>query len=179
MDMKWWLFGSNVSVVPKAIGYHLCAPRGYNYHHDDYVHNVLAIGMALGMDGWTERAYLNWLRNRPKELMDRLWNEAEEETKEDVEFIKKHSYMTYNELLVNKPWDKLNDELYGRHNSSMIVFHDTWLNMIKGTPSEELFNNSETQKRLSKFIEENLSQYIYKRTVESEQYLQDKVYITS
>ena len=174
LDSKWWMFGSNVCVEPKAIGYHLRSSRGYTYDYSDYIHNVMAIGMALGMDGWTERAYLNWLRNRPKELMDKLWNEAEKETVEDREFIKKHSIMTYNELIVEKPWDKLNDELYGRHNSSMIVFHDTWLNMIKGTPSEELFNNSETQKELTNFIEDKLSEFIYKR--EHKPNVQDVVY---
>jgi replicative superfamily II helicase len=110
--------------------------------------------------------------------MDRLWNEAKKETEEDRKFIKEHSIMSYNDLLVQKPWDKLNDELYGKHNSSLLIFHDTFIPMLKGTPSEELFNNSETQKELSKFIEENLSDSIYKRTKQSEEYVQNEVYKT-
>jgi len=176
LDSKWWMFGSRVSVEPEAIGYHLRSSRGYSYHYEDYIHNVLAIGMALGMDGWAERAYFFWLRKHSKETMDRLWAEAKKETEEDRKFIKENSIMSYNDLLVQKPWDKLNDELYGKHNSSLLIFHDTFIPMLKGTPSEELFNKSETQKELSKFIEENLSEHIYKRTKQSEQYVQDVVY---
>lgn len=163
MDMKWWMFGSRVSVDSQAIAYHLCAPRAYTYNYDDYMHNVMAIGIALGMDDWAECAYLNWMRNRPKELMDRLWNEAKQETVKDREFIEKHRVKTFNELLVERPWDKLNDELYGKHNSSMLIFRDTWIPLLKGTPAEELFNKSEIQKGLDKFINENLSAYVYKR----------------
>lgn len=54
LDMKWWMFGSTVVVEPRAIGYHLRSTRGYSYIYDDYIHNVLAIGIALGMDWWAE-----------------------------------------------------------------------------------------------------------------------------
>ena len=108
LDMKWWMFGSKVSVDPKAIAYHLSAPRGYNYFHDDYVHNVFLIGHALGMEDWAERSYLNWARKGNVQVLDRLWNEAKEEAKEDKEFIFKKRIKTFNELLVEKPWDKLN-----------------------------------------------------------------------
>lgn len=163
LDMKWWMFGSKVSVVPEAVGYHLCAPRGYCYHHDDYVHNVLMIGYALGMDEWTERAYLNWIRKGNKEVVDRLYAEAKEEVKEDREFIAKKRVKTFNELIVERPWDKLNDKEHGKHNSGMNIFHDTWLPLIKGTPAEEIYNKSELQKNLAKFIDEHLSEFVYKR----------------
>jgi hypothetical protein len=163
LDMKWWLFGSTVCVDPEAIAYHLSAPRGYEYHLDDYMHNVLAIGWALGMEDWAERAYLNWCRKKNLDMMKKIWEQVQEETQEDREFIAKKRKHTVNELLVSKPWDKLNDEKYGRHNSSMLVYHDTWLELIKGTPAEEMYKNAKYQKGLEKFIEENLTQYIYKR----------------
>ncbi len=163
LDMKWWMFGSTVAVDPQAIGYHLCAPRGYQYNHNDYIHNVLAIGNALGMDGWVERSYLNWMRKGNPEVMAKLWEEVKKETQEDREFIAKHRVKTFDQLLVERPWDKLNDQKYGRHNSAMSIFHDTWLPLIKGTPAEKLYNESELQKNLEKFINENLSQYVYKR----------------
>lgn len=162
-DTKWWLFGSTVAVDPQAIAYHLRAPRGYSYNYDDYIHNVLAIGMAIGADAWAERAYLNWMRKGRPEVMKRLWDEAKRETEEDKVFIADKRKTTFNELIVNKPWDKLNDELYGKHNSSMLIFHDTWLSLIKGTHVEELYNKSEQQQELAKFIEDNLSDYIYKK----------------
>jgi hypothetical protein len=161
--MKWWMFGSKVSVEPQAVAYHLCAPRGYSYNHNDYVHNVLMIGHALGMDEWVERAYLNWIRKGDVATLERLWKEAKNDVVEDREFIRRKAVKTFNELLLERPWDRLNDEKYGRHNSALTIFHDTWLPLIKGTPAEELYNNSEKQKGLEKFIEEHLTEFIYKR----------------
>jgi len=162
MDMKWWLFGSNVSVVPKAIGYHLCAPRGYSYHHDDYIHNVMAIGIALGADMWAERAYINWCKKGRKEVVDKLWEDAKKETKEDREFILGKAKTTFNQILLDRPWDKLNDKKHGRHNASMLIYHPTWLPGIKGTPAEKMYNESELQKELEKFIWTELKDYVYK-----------------
>jgi len=164
LDMKWWLFGSSVVVDPKAIGYHLCAPRGYSYHHDDYVHNVMAIGMALGMDGWTERAYINWCRKGTPEVMKRLWDEAKKETVEDRDFITKKAKKTVNELLIERPWDKLNDKLHGKHNSSMLIFQDTIIPSFKGTPAQALYDDPKyKQKELADFIDKNLADKVYKR----------------
>ena len=163
LDTKWWLFGSSVVVDPKAIAYHLCAPRGYSYNHDDYIHNVLSIGLALGADEWAERAKINWLRTGRPEVIERLWNEAINETKTDKEFIANKRKTTFNQLLVDRPWDKLNQKRYGKSNSAMLIFHDTLLPLIKGTPAEEVYNNSQLQKDLEKFINENLSQYVYRR----------------
>ena len=164
LDMKWWLFGSSVVVDPQAIGYHLCAPRGYSYHHDDYVHNVMAIGMALGMDGWTERAYINWCRKGTPEVMKRLWDEAKKETVEDRDFITKKAKKTVNELLIERPWDKLNDKLHGKHNSSMLIFQDTIIPSFKGTPAQALYDDPKyKQKELADFIDKNLADKVYKR----------------
>ena len=164
LDMKWWLFGSRVSVAPQAIGYHLCAPRGYGYNLNDYKHNVLAIGLALGADEWAERAYINWCKKSEsdKKTMTALFNQAREETKEDREFILKKAKCTFNQLLLDRPWDKLNDEKYGRHNASMLIYHPTWLAGIRGTPAEELYNKSELQKKLDKFIWTDLKDFVYK-----------------
>ena len=163
LDMKWWMFGSRVSVDPQAVGYHLCAPRGYSYHHDDYIHNVLLIGHSLGMDDWVERAYINWCKKCNLDVMKKLWDEAKEEAQEDREFIAKKSVMTFNEVLVERPWDKLNDEKYGKHNSAMNIFHPTWLSGIKNTPAEKMYNNSKHQEKLEKFIYDNLEEFIYKK----------------
>lgn len=163
LDMKWWMFGSNVSVNPKAIAYHLRSSRGYSYNYNDLIHNIFLIGHSLGIEEWAERSYLNWLRKSRKEVLDRLWSEAEKEARPDKEFIAKNRIKTFNELLVEKPWDKLNDAKYGRHNSSMVIFHESWLPLIKGTQAEEIYNNSQRQKDLEKFINENLDQYVFRR----------------
>lgn len=161
-DMKWWLFGSCVVVEPHAIGYHLASGRGYSYNHDDYIHNVLNCAYALGIDDWRERAYMNWLRHGNKQVLDRIMEEGEREMAEDRKFIEKHRKTTFNKLIVEKPWDKLNDQRHKNHYSGLTIFHDTWLNLIKGTHVEKIYPGK-YQLELEKFINENLSQYVYKR----------------
>lgn len=163
LDSKWWMFGSTVAVDPQAVGYHLRSTRGYSYNYDDYIHNVLAIGLALGMDWWAERAYINWNRKNNPNTMDRLWKEAHEETVADREFILKKRIRDFDSLLIDPPWDKLNDQKYGKHNGSIQIFHETWLNMLKGTRGEELYRKSELMPKLEEFINTNLSQHVYKR----------------
>ena len=163
IDMKWWMLGSTVVVDPQAIGYHLCAPRGYSYNHDDYVFNVLAIGNALGMDDWEERAYLNWMRKGNPNVLPKIREEAHKSANLDRKWIQKKKVKSVNDILVERPWDKLNDEKHGKHNGSMLIFQDTWIPLIKGTPAEKLYNESEIQKELAKFIDEKLADKVYKR----------------
>ena len=166
LDLKWWMFGSSVAVVPDAVGYHLKSYRGYSWHHDDYIHNIYNIGYALEMDEWLERAYLNWIRNGRKELHDRMMEEAKKEMAEDREYIKNRRVKTFNEIFIEAPWDKMNDEKHGRHNSSKMVMHDTWLvNNLRTAPKaiQDLYDNSPLQKQLTELIETKLVDYVYKR----------------
>jgi len=162
-DMKWWLFGSSVVVEPRAIGYHLASGRGYTYNHDDYIHNVLNIAYALGMDDWRERAYLNWLRRGRKEVLDRIMKQGELEMESDRAFIKKRMKKSFNELIAEQPWNVMNKEKFGRANGGVQILHDTWLPLVKGTPAEQAYKESKYQNGLENFINENLSQYVYKR----------------
>jgi len=164
-NMKWWMFGSSVVCEPRAVGYHLASSRGYSYNHDDYIHNVFNMGHALGADGWLERTYINHLRRGRKEVLDMMLEEAKRETAQDRVYIASRRVCTFNDLLVNKPWDKKNIEKGGASNSSMLIFHDTWLPLLDGHPiAKEAYENSQYQKELEQFINENLSQYVYKRT---------------
>ncbi|KKL04314.1 hypothetical protein LCGC14_2617290, partial [marine sediment metagenome] len=162
LNMKWWMFGSSVAVEPRAVGYHLASPRGYTYNHDDYLHNVLNIGMALDMMDWTERAWINWLRRGRTELLERMWKEAEEETAGDRKFIQKKRVRTFNEMLKELPWDEMNDKKHGKHLSGLQIFHPSWLPLIKDTPAESYYPGK-YQKGLEKFIVENLWDYVYKK----------------
>lgn len=161
-DLKWWMLGSCVVTEPNAIGYHLAAGRGYTYHTDDYKHNVLNIAYALGMDDWRERAYLNWLRNGRKEVLDKIMEEGEREMQKDREWIEKRRKHTFNELIVSRPWERMNKEKHGSSVSTLLVFHDTWLNLLKDTPAEAVYPGK-YQLELEKFINENLGDYVYKR----------------
>ena len=165
LDMKWWMFGSTVAVVPDAVGYHLKSFRGYTWYHDDYVHNIYNIGHALSMDEWLERAHINYLCKGNRELHERMMAEAKVEMAKDREFIANHRLMTFNDVLRTRPWDVMNDTKHGRHNSSVLIFHDTWLPRLNAAPKwvKEMYEKSDLQKKLAKFIDENLANLVYKR----------------
>lgn len=164
MDLKWWMFGSSVVVEPRAIGYHLKSFRGYSWHHDDYLHNVLNITYALGADDWRERSYINWLRRGRKEVMDCMMAEGEHEMARDRKFIEGARKHTVNDLLIDIPWNRMNREKYGKESGSILIYHDTWLDLLKESPiALEAYNNSLYQKQLEVFINEHLSRFVYKR----------------
>jgi len=164
MDLKWWMFGSTVAVEPRAVGYHLKSFRGYSWHHDDYIHNVLNITYALGADDWRERCYINWLRKGRKEVLDQMLKEGERDMEKDREFIAKKKAYTINDLLTRIPWNAMNKEKFGKESGSVLVYHDTWLDLLKLSPiAYDVYQNSKYQKGLEEFINKNLSQYVYKR----------------
>lgn len=165
LNFKWWMFGSTVAVNPKCVGYHLSAGRGYSYNHDDYIHNVLYIGYALGMDEWTERAYINWLRRGRKEVMEKKRDEAWKECQEDRKFVAERRKYTFNEIITSRPWKKKNIEKHGSGIDSLQIFHDTWLDLLKSAPPycQEMYNNSQMQKDLEVFINTHLNEFVYKR----------------
>lgn len=164
LDSKWWMFGSSSVCEPRAHAYHLSAGRGYSYVHDDYIHNVLHSATCLGADWWAERTYLNYYKKCNPEVLKRLWDEAEKEAQEQRKFIEEKRIMTFNEMIVDKPWDKLNDKKFGNHNSGILIYNKSWEESIKNTPAWEPYQKSESQKSLSEFIEKNLKQFCYKET---------------
>ena len=162
-NMLWWMYGSTVAVEPRAVGYHLASSRGYSYDHDDYIHNLFNCAWALGCDDWLERTYLNYCRRGRQEVLDAMMAEAKVEMAERRELIAKRRVKTFNDLLVERPWDVRNIERGGASNSSMLIFHYTWLNLIKDNPKVlEMYNKSELQKGLAEFITTKLHDHIYK-----------------
>lgn len=161
-DILWWMYGSSVIVEPRAIGYHLASSRGYHYHHDDYIHNIFNCAYALGCDDWLERTYLNYLRNGREEVLDHMMEEARREMAERRKEIETRRVCTFNDLLVDKPWDVKNLERGGAKNSSMLVYHPTWLALVNGNPKvREKYNNSQRMKELDRFIKDKLWDWVY------------------
>ena len=162
-DMKWWMFGSCVVTDPNAVGYHLASGRGYSYNHDDYLENVLGIGYALGMDDWRERMYINLLRKSRKEVLDKMMERSAREHQSNREFVEGRREMTFNELLIERPWEKKNIEKGGSGLSNLLIYHNTIIELFKQVPqSWEAYQNSKYQVELEKFIKNNLSQFVYK-----------------
>jgi hypothetical protein len=148
---------------PNAVGYHLASGRGYSYNHDDYIENVLGIGYALGMDDWRERMYINLLRKSRKDVLDKIMERSAREHHSNREFVEKNRKMTFNQLLVERPWEKMNKERCGSGLSNLLIYHDTIIELFKKVPqSWEAYQNSKYQVELDKFIKENLSQFVYK-----------------
>lgn len=163
IDMKWWMMGSRVVVNPNCIGYHLSSGRGYSYNHDDYIENVLGVTYALECDDWRERVYINALRKGRKSVLDTMMKRNEVEYRKDRKFVNKHKVKSFNDLLTERPWDKFNQERYGKSNGSMTIFHYTWMNLLFQDNPQALhaYRNSKHQKKLEDFIENNLSEFIY------------------
>jgi hypothetical protein len=164
INMKWWMFGSSVAVHPQAIGYHLASGRGYVWHHDDYLHNVFNIGYALGMDDWLERTYINCLRRGSESVLSKMMEEAKVEMASDIKFISDKKTKTFNELLVERPWERMNIEKYNYGLPSISIFHPSWVELVKKSPKhvQDIYFNSEIQKQLSTFIKDNLWEHVYK-----------------
>lgn len=163
LTSKAWMTGGTVMVDPRAIGYHLGAARSYGYDHLDYVANILNLLYALGADSWRERTYINYLRSKNKDSLDRIMAEGEKVFANDRAKILKKAKYSFDDLLIQKPWDKKNMELYGKSNCGTLVFHWSWLELIKESPiALEAYKNSKYQKELGEFIEKELSTVIYK-----------------
>lgn len=163
INSKWWMFGSTVCVEPRAIGFHLASSRGYSWNHDNYIENVLGNSYALSMDDWRERYYINCLRTGRKEVLDKMLERNEKEHGRDREFIEAKRVKTFNQVLTERPWSKLNQVKFGRSNDNMLIFEPTWLNLLQNSSlaSKEAYKNSKHQKALQEFIKEYLWDYVY------------------
>lgn len=167
---KAWMLGGTVMVDPKAVGYHLGAGRNYSYWHMDYVANILNLLYALGADTWRERTYINYLRSKNKIELDKVMADGEKIYAKDREWITKKAVYTFDDLLTKRPWDVKNLELHGKANGAQCVFHWSWLELMQKSPvALEAYKNSKYQKQLQEFIETNLSQYIYRPELYSEE----------
>lgn len=170
LTSKAWMTGGTVMVDPNAVGYHLGAARSYGYDHYDYIANILNLLYALGADSWRERTYLNYMRNKNKAILDRIMEEGEKVFAEDRAWIAKKAKYSFDDLLVQKPWDVKNKELYGKSNCGILVFHWTWLELLKDAPiALEAYKNSKYQKQLQDFIEKELGTLVYHHDKYSEE----------
>jgi hypothetical protein len=127
----------------------------------------LYIGKILGMDDWVERTYINYLRHHNKDTMNKLMEESEiEANRGERQFVSKKRKKTFNQLICERPWDKLNDQKFGRHNSGLVVYHDTIIPLFQETEaSKQAWENAQYKDQLDKFINENLSEFVYRRKI--------------
>jgi glycosyltransferase involved in cell wall biosynthesis len=121
LDTKWWMLGSTVVTEPRALAWHLSAGRAYSYSEGDYIYNLFHAALILGADAWAERTYFHYLRKAPQHVLDGLWDQAQRDAQDHRLFVNQCSRMAFDELLVRRPWDTLNDARIGGHSSGLLI----------------------------------------------------------
>ncbi len=162
LDMLWWMMGSTVSSVPMALGYHLSAGRGYSYKQDDLIHNMMVLGYALGADAMAERVYIRYLNKHgvSRETLDKMRDEALREAESDRRTKLPRVAKSFYDLIVERPWDKLNIEKHGTALSAIAIFDRTWIDQLEGD-AKALYDASPLQAELRKLIDEKLKHLVY------------------
>lgn len=170
LDTLYWLMGSTVMVDPRGLVFHLSAGRGYNYNMNALIHNQMLTAYALGDHKWGERVLITYLEKQgsDKNYFRNLYNLAVKRGEEKRKLVKENQVMTIEELLcigkdndcdgscrgrkyvgvsnhAKRIWDKKNEELYGKHQSFVVVFED-WLDRLQDPEAIEFYKNSPHQK---------------------------------
>src|SRR3990167_4377354 len=140
----WWMTGSTVVCDPNSLVYHLSAGRGYSWHSNDLIHNMMLVAYVLGGMEWIDRILITYI-NKVGGLsptLELLYNEALAEGKSLKKWLDEHKIMTFEEMLglnkendcnkcvkrrhpephVMRIWDTKNEELYGYHRSYVTDF---------------------------------------------------------
>ena len=101
LDTKYWMLGSTSMMDPNALVYHLSAGRGYNWHSDDLLHNMLLVSYILGGQKWLDRILITYLNKAGvnKDFLSLLTREAKEEGEEDRIWLEEHRKLTFEEVL--------------------------------------------------------------------------------
>lgn len=144
LDTVYWMTGGSSMCDPGSLVYHLSAGRGYNWHSNDLLHNMLLVSYILGGQKWLDRIRITYLNKQGsnEHVVNLLTQEAVQEGEADRLRLEEKRLMTFEELLrldwVNdcnnctkrrrpephpmRIWDKMNDELHGKHHSYVAEF---------------------------------------------------------
>ncbi len=150
LDTKYWMLGSTSMMDPRCMVYHLSAGRGYNWHNDDLLHNMLLVSYILGGQKWLDRILITYLNKAgiDRVFIHSLAEEAKKEGEEDRVWLEEHKRYSFEEVLgidktgpseedwwcttctkrgyaephVMRPWDRLNDMRHGTHRSYVQEF---------------------------------------------------------
>jgi len=144
LDTRFWLTGGTSMCDPGSLVYHLSAGRGYNWHSNDLLHNMLLVSYVLGGQKWMDRIMITYLNKggNSEHVVKLLAEEAKQEGEADRLSLENDRIMTFEELLrldwVNdcdkctkrgyaephpmRRWDVLNEALHGTHRSYVQEF---------------------------------------------------------
>lgn len=163
LDLKWWMLGLGVSVVPDAVGYHLSAGRGYSFVQNDLIHNMMLMAFALGAPAFAERVYLRYLGKEGvnPERLTKMYNEALAESSPEKSFWSSREHVSFYDLITSRPWDVRNMAEHGAANSAVTVFDSTWTRSLSGE-ARTLFDSSPLQAELNALIAGPWAPLVYK-----------------
>ena len=163
LALKWWMLGSSVVVDPRIMSYHLSAGRGYSYHQDDLIHNMMLLGHSLKADALGERVYIRYMDKAGvnRTHLDSLYEQAQKEATANRDFLATRSATELYDVLIDRPWDRLNDQRHGRHQSYLAIYQDTWLSSL-GNVARQYYDNSKLQQELDRIIRNDLSEFVYR-----------------
>ena len=154
LALKWWALGYGVYLEPNGLVYHLSAGRGYQYHQDDLVHNMMLLGYALGCPALGERVYLTYVGKHKTPRLEYLHTIARAAGERDHrDWSTAPSYTPVYDVLTHRPWDRYNESRHGTAHSDVVVFHESWLNSITNE-ARTLHNASELQRGLASIVNE-------------------------
>lgn len=164
LALKWWTLGHGVFLEPQGLVYHLSAGRGYSYHQNDLIHNMMLLGYALGAPGIAERVYLSYVsRGTPSSaILSSLHEDAKREGERDASTWRDASLLSLLAILSARPWDVWNERVHGESQSFVTVFHETWVESLSPT-ARALYDASDEQKMLTEYIETHLVDCIHRR----------------
>lgn len=162
LAFKWWMMGAPVVCEPRAVGYHLSAGRGYNYHNNDLIHNMMLLGFAIGADALAERIYIRYMEKPGihRDILDELYADAQKEAESDREMFRLKQAKSFYDVLKDRPWDSKNLEQFGEKQSFVTVYDHTWINELPAE-SKSFYDASPLQKELRAYIDEHLADAVY------------------
>ncbi len=107
IDLKYWMFGRECWLEPRAFHYHSLYPRNYGAPpvdmpwHDHTIRNVMICAYTLGGEEWLDKVYSEWLSRKAKpEVLDKLKASAIERAKDEREWILNNAVRTLDETLL-------------------------------------------------------------------------------
>lgn len=141
-----WMLGNGCMVDQNARVYHSMFGRGYSYDSLNLVHNYFLATYLIAGEKYSKASLMSFFQQKPPETKPvwmKLYNEAIKEAGPHRKFILANQHTSFEDVLglnsepdcdgscrtdkvgsphVKRPWDKKNDELYGKHLSFVTEF---------------------------------------------------------
>lgn len=140
-----WMVDEGCITDPRAHVYHSMFGRGYVYDSIELVHNYFLATYIIGGEKYSATSLMTYYQQKPylKPIWKKMYDEAMAEAKEHRDYIVRNQKMSFEEVIgmgkpvdcdgrcridktgephVMRPWDKKNQDIYGKHLSFVREF---------------------------------------------------------